>query len=560
MQDITRNSYSLYKRDSGSRTIWYVRYWDDETQSYSSGRSTGQTSKPAAQRQAQKWLAEGLPQAKKKDLKATKNRLLRVISKYLEDCEVIKKGEKYETGEIIKLFYTQVTDMQMSSGVKFVDYLYKFWDWNGDYVQGRLERGKTIGKKYVNDCQTKVRLHIEPFFKDTMLYDVTTQSLENFIKSIPRRDIDPENGYARRTINIIIKLIKKALKEAVRLGVIPRNPADVIELLADDSRERGILTPDELKRLFQLKWKDERSRIAAILASVSGMRLNEITGLRIDDLDMKHLVIHVRHSFSAYEKKLKGTKNEKSRFIITDATILNMLSKLYKNNPIKNSFIFWGINIDKPMRHETIEAHLEKVLAALMGEKLKTVINNEWRSLASVLVENIDLSSHEMIAIKSSNIDTTEDALRIRYCYSCTKKKVEIVHYEKEKKIPLEISLKKRLFDICKNDTNVFIIRGTDREKPLDFKKLRPDESENIMLNMGEIIRLERNLTFHGFRHFFNSTIRGTVSDDILRLQTGHLDEDMTDLYDHITDERGEQLRKAIQKKILPFIPKASGQ
>ncbi|MDR1637128.1 MAG: hypothetical protein LBR93_07300 [Treponema sp.] len=68
MQDITRNSYSLYKRETGSRTIWYVRFWDEDIQTYTSGRSTGQTSKAAAQRQAQKWLAEGLPEAQKKDL------------------------------------------------------------------------------------------------------------------------------------------------------------------------------------------------------------------------------------------------------------------------------------------------------------------------------------------------------------------------------------------------------------------------------------------------------------------------------------------------------------
>jgi integrase len=78
---------------------------------------------------------------------------------------------------------------------------------------------------------------------------------------------------------------------------------------------------------------------------------------------------------------------------------------------------------------------------------------------------------------------------------------------------------------------------------------------------LGEVVRRERNISFHGFRHFFNSTIRGTVSDDILRLQTGHLDEKMTDAYDHMTDDRGNQLRKAMQTKILPFIPKkAAGE
>jgi integrase len=553
MQDITRSSYSLYKRETGSRTIWYVRFWDDETQSYTSGRSTGQTTKPAANRQVQKWLASGLPETQKKDLKATKNRLVGAISRYLEDCEAIKKGEIHDAGEIIKLFYSQVTNQQMSSGETFVNYLYRFWDWNGDYAQGRLERGKSIGRKYVDDCLSKIKRHIEPYFKDILLCDITTNDLEKYMKSIPRRDVDPENGYARRTINIIIKLIKKALKEAVRLEIIPRNPADKIELLADDQRERGILSPTELDCLFQLEWPDERSKIAAILASVSGMRISEIIGLRIDELDMDRKVIHVRHSFSAYEKRIKGTKNEKPRFIYTHSSILNMLSELYQKNPWKNSFIFWGINPDKPMNYETIEAHLEKTLAVAMGNLLEPVVNDEWRSLVSALISKIEVQANEMIAIGIDNLDAIQDALRIRYCYSCLGKKVQVVNYSEEKIIPLHNSLFKQLSVFCGKNGNILIVRGADRENPLDFGCLSSDEEKRMKLIMGDIIRIERNLTFHGFRHFFNSTIRGTVSDDILRLQTGHLDGKMTDLYDHMTDDRGEQLRNAVKNKILPF-------
>jgi integrase len=271
-------------------------------------------------------------------------------------------------------------------------------------------------------------------------------------------------------------------------------------------------------------------------------------------------VIHVRYSYSAYEKRLKGTKNEKPRFIFTDASILNMLSELHKKNPWHNSFIFWGTHVDKPMRHETIHAHLDKALVTLMGENLKATVNDEWRSLASVLSEKIELAPHEMIALRSDNIDVTQDALRIRYCYSCPGKKVEVINYDEERIIPMKTAQLKRLSAFCGKDTNVFILRGTDRETPLDFENLKKDESKKILLDMGEITRRERNITFHGFRHFFNSTIRGTVSDDILRLQTGHSDEKMTDLYDHMTDERGEQLRKAVQSKILPFIPKAAGE
>jgi hypothetical protein len=100
----------------------------------------------------------------------------------------------------------------------------------------------------------------------------------------------------------------------------------------------------------------------------------------------------------------------------------------------------------------------------------------------------------------------------------------------------------------------VFIFGNNESWGLISFKNRKPQEEKRLALLLGEIARKERNISFHGFRHFFNSTIRGTVSDDILRLQTGHLDEKMTDLYDHMTDDRGEQLRKAVQAKILPFI------
>jgi integrase len=88
---------------------------------------------------------------------------------------------------------------------------------------------------------------------------------------------EPKNGYAQRTVNFIVKIIKKALKDAVRLGILVKNPAEGIEILAEDSRERSILSPSEVEKLFQFEWIEEHGKIAAILAVVSGMRLSETT-------------------------------------------------------------------------------------------------------------------------------------------------------------------------------------------------------------------------------------------------------------------------------------------
>jgi integrase len=417
MQEITRNSYSLYKRDTGSRTIWYARFWNDETQSYTSGRSTGQTTRAAANRVVQKWLAEGLPEARKKDLKTTKNRLIGAIGKYLEDCEVIKKGETCDTGEIIKLFYTQVTNAQMSSGEGFVAYLYRFWDWGGNYVQDKLERGERIGRRYVDCCKTRITLHIEPYFKDLPLCDVTTVLLEQFMRSLPRRDVDPKNGYSKSTINQIMKVIKKPLKEAVRLRILPRNPADGIALLREDTEERGILTTTELAELFRLEWPDERSKTASILAAVSGMRISEVTALRLDDIDTVRNTIHVKYSYTLYEKKMKDTKTGKARTLYTDPSIIQMLLELYKKNPYQNYFIFWGIDPNAPMRMDTIEGHLEKALGVLLGKEIRETFTLERREIACVLARLDGIQKDEIIALETDNLDSAENTIRINHSY-----------------------------------------------------------------------------------------------------------------------------------------------
>jgi integrase len=538
MVDVTRNSYSLYKRESGARVIWYVRFWDDESQSYTGGRSTGQTIKPAAHRQVQKWLAEGLPAAQKKDLRATKNRLVAAIAKYLTDSDVIKKGEVHETSEIIKLFYTQVINQEMSSGGRFVDYLYRFWDWNGNYVQDKLERGKHIGKRYVDGCQTKIKMHIEPYFKNTLLCDVSTKSLEDFMRSFPRRTTDPQNGYSASSINLVMKVIKKALKEAVRLDIIPRDASAGIGLLSEDTEERGIPTPAEIAELFRLEWTDERSRIASILGAVSGMRISEVVGLRIEYVNMEKNVILVDRSYSYYEKRLKGTKNEKSRYIYTDTSIIKMLTGLYAKNPYHDSYIFYGLEPNKPMRYDTVEDHLEKMLAFLFGKEVMNSIDTEWRDLAKIIAIKTEIGPEEMIAITSENLDHDRNCIVLSYSYYRGLKKIEMKKFSEKFSFTLDTPTLQRLAALCGRSLNGFILSGAEREVLPDFNSLAPKVVKKLMLSYGEIARRERNVSFHSFRHFFNSTIRGTVSDDILRLQTGHSDEKMTDHYDHMTDDR----------------------
>jgi hypothetical protein len=89
-------------------------------------------------------MVEGVPEAKRSNPKVAAKRIVITMKKYLKESGIITE-EQLEDSDLIKLFYSQVTNAQMSSGEKFVDYLYRFWDWGGKYVQGRLARKRPSG-------------------------------------------------------------------------------------------------------------------------------------------------------------------------------------------------------------------------------------------------------------------------------------------------------------------------------------------------------------------------------------------------------------------------------
>jgi len=56
--------------------------------------------------------------------------------------------------------------------------------------------------------------------------------------------------------------------------------------------------------------------------------------------------------------------------------------------------------------------------------------------------------------------------------------------------------------------------------------------------------RRGRHLTFHAWRHWYNSHMRALVPDYQLRMLTGHTSEAMTDRYTEITDEQRDAVRE----------------
>ena len=85
---------------------------------------------------------------------------------------------------------------------------------------------------------------------------------------------------------------------------------------------------------------------------------------------------------------------------------------------------------------------------------------------------------------------------------------------------------------------NDFIFWGIERDVPIYYKMIRKVlytafESIGISTEM----RKKRNVTFHSWRHWYNSNMRGKIPEFKLRHLTGHKSEEMSDLYTHFRIE-----------------------
>jgi hypothetical protein len=277
----------------------------------------------------------------------------------------------------------------------------------------------------------------------------------------------------------MMKVIKVALKHAVRLDIIHKNPADKIELLADDTRERGILNPAELERLFNLEWCDERGKIAAILAAVSGMRLGEIVALQIENLDLERNIIHVRHSYASKEQKIKGTKTGKPRIIFTDPLIMQMLVYLHSKNPYQTSFIFFGLEIDKPIREETLEKYTEKALAAIFADDVRNSFTGGRNEIAKALAAQYSTKADEFIAFTKNNLDIINKTITITHSYSITGNSLKIQKAIEKTVFSAGSVLIKKLVAFCEKPPYVFIFRGDEQNTPIDLNKLDEKSEKN---------------------------------------------------------------------------------
>lgn len=88
--------------------------------------------------------------------------------------------------------------------------------------------------------------------------------------------------------------IRKALDTAMKLDIIPTNPADKIERPKKEQFIGDCYNLDELQTLFE-KSKGDPLEIVILIASFYGLRRSEVLGLKWSSIDFEKNIITIKH-------------------------------------------------------------------------------------------------------------------------------------------------------------------------------------------------------------------------------------------------------------------------
>ena len=231
-----RQLYTLYtvQKNNGKKVYYYRTY--DENGKRTSGKSTFQTSKEAARQYVDNLLSKGL----------------------------------------------------LSSGpeIVFEKYAEDWWIWvKCRYIKNVLSTGGSISRDYADIARGYLAKYIEPQFGKMKLASIKARHIEDW-----RSELREKYNLSIGTINNVYSILRKMLNEAERLDYISTNPTHKIKPFKKIITQKGLLTPEEVRKVLdELHWNNRIHYAVNLLCASTGLRLGEALALQSEHVHESYI-------------------------------------------------------------------------------------------------------------------------------------------------------------------------------------------------------------------------------------------------------------------------------
>ena len=168
----------------------------------------------------------------------------------------------------------------------------------GEYLEFWLDTSARhrVRASTLDSYAQKVRLYIRPILGHIPLQRLTPAQVQTLYSDLLRGK-PTRAAISPRTVRYVHAILHRALKEAVGLGLAPRNVTDTVA--PPKATRPPIKTWDEadIQRFLTVAQPDGYSPLW-LIALHTGMRQGELLGLRWQDLDLPQGVLRVQQSAS----------------------------------------------------------------------------------------------------------------------------------------------------------------------------------------------------------------------------------------------------------------------
>lgn len=145
--------------------------------------------------------------------------------------------------------------------------------------------------------RSQVRKYLVPFFGRLQLREVRTELVQRFLSGVQA---------SPKTVRNLYITIRSIWKYAKAWGYVAHDICDGVVLPKHHARRGFFFTLEETQRI--IRSAGEPHKTLYWLAAETGMRAGELTGLRIEDLELERGLLHVRQS--AWRGKIQTPKTE----------------------------------------------------------------------------------------------------------------------------------------------------------------------------------------------------------------------------------------------------------
>jgi len=226
----------------------------------------------------------------------------------------------------------------------------------GDYRKLVVPHRKPRG---VETTESHLRAHIIPELGQVSLAQLDVRRVQEFVNKI-------SPGRSGKMVENIVLTLTGIIRHASKWDkeVQPINVSD-LTMPPKEKAKPQFLSGQEIKTL--IKASRGVLRTILIVLALTGMRINEVLGLRVEDVDFENKVIHVTKS--AYNGKLGTPKSVASAADIPLSAVLakelrkHLKSKHFRENPL--GVLFANRRLRPYSDNKLREKHLRPLLKSL---------------------------------------------------------------------------------------------------------------------------------------------------------------------------------------------------